>query len=409
MAALVMWLVAAVAAPEALADPQDGPHADLRITVTDKDVRFVVGMNLPFVDAAAPFVREAPDDLDPAEERAAWAALFGFIRDRSPVEIDGRRVEPVFERTSIERLDEDLVGLFPETGRAALTRFSMVIVYPAEQPPEKVRFTWGAFPPSSLGAALDRTAEGDGLPLMTINGLLTAGGRVTRFLLSSQEPTHEWQRDGLTMQQVMAPVPELSPGLTVTFPIVSGLAGFVGILTAIVFSTRERRWLTALILGLTLTAAFFSRDLAPVTIREEPVDSQQAAEVFAVLHENIYRAFDYSSEDDIFDALAMSVGGDLLHALYTQIRTGLIQAEHDGAMGRVTDLELLSTGLASRADDRYTIDAEWEVEGTVYHFGHSHAKRRRFSATFEVHSGDDGWRIAAATPRSAIDLRPSEL
>ena len=42
----------------AKADPQDGPHADLRISITDKDVRYVLGMNLNYFDAVAPTQRE---------------------------------------------------------------------------------------------------------------------------------------------------------------------------------------------------------------------------------------------------------------------------------------------------------------------------------------------------------------
>ncbi|MBD3320640.1 MAG: hypothetical protein GF350_06055, partial [Chitinivibrionales bacterium] len=45
----------------------------------------------------------------------------------------------------------------------------------------------------------------------------------------------------------------------------------------------------------------------------------EARALFASLHRNIYRAFDYSTESEIYDALSKSVDGDLLTGIYTEV------------------------------------------------------------------------------------------
>ncbi len=56
---------------------------------------------------------------------------------------------------------------------------------------------------------------------------------------------------------------------------------------------------------------------------------------------NVYRAFDYHSESDIYDALARSVHGDLLADLYLKIKQGLIMQEQGGAVARVQEVKVV--------------------------------------------------------------------
>ena len=60
------------------------------------------------------------------------------------------------------------------------------------------------------------------------------------------------------------------------------------------------------------------------------LDAEQALAVFRPLHANIYRAFDYDTESDVYDALERVVEGKLLDRLYDEIYTDLVLAD-DGA------------------------------------------------------------------------------
>jgi hypothetical protein len=74
---------------------------------------------------------------------------------------------------------------------------------------------------------------------------------------------------------------------------------------------------------------------APFGNKAELPDAAQARAVFEPLHANIYRAFDYSKEGDIYDALARSVEGEYLEQLYRQVYESLVMRDEGGAMSRV--------------------------------------------------------------------------
>src|ERR1039458_3758910 len=75
---------------------------------------------------------------------------------------------------------------------------------------------------------------------------------------------------------------------------------------------------------------------------------------------NVYRAFDYHSESDIYDALARSVQGDLLADLYLKIKQGLIMQEQGGAVAHVQEVKVVKIeeagkserGFAERSEER---------------------------------------------------------
>jgi hypothetical protein len=127
---------------------------------------------------------------------------------------------------------------------------------------------------------------------------------------------------------------------------------------------------------------------------------------------NVYRAFDYHSESDIYDALARSVHGDLLTDLYLQIKQGLIVQEQGGAVAHVQDVKVLKTDPATRkGGSGFAERVTWQVEGTVEHWGHIHTRVNEYSADFEIQPVDGSWKITAlnvsrqSLVRSAVILR----
>ena len=53
--------------------PQDGPHAEVDLTVEDRQIAFVVTANLAWLDELMEIPRELPDDLHPSETDVAVA------------------------------------------------------------------------------------------------------------------------------------------------------------------------------------------------------------------------------------------------------------------------------------------------------------------------------------------------
>jgi hypothetical protein len=127
---------------------------------------------------------------------------------------------------------------------------------------------------------------------------------------------------------------------------------------------------------------------------------------------NIYRAFDYHSETDIYDALARSVHGDLLADLYLKIKQGLIMQEQGGAVARVQEVKVLKTEPAEgKSKNGFAERVTWQVEGTVEHWGHIHTRINEYSADLKIEPADAAWKITAlnvarqSQVKSAVILR----
>jgi hypothetical protein len=134
--------------------------------------------------------------------------------------------------------------------------------------------------------------------------------------------------------------------------------------------------------------------LPPVTAISTSASSREM--VAEALLRNIYRAFDYHSESDIYDALARSVHGDLLADLYLKIKQGLIMQEQGGAVARVQEVKVIKTEpVAGKSKNGFAERVSWQVEGTVEHWGHIHTRVNEYSADLEIEPADGAWKIKA--------------
>jgi hypothetical protein len=127
---------------------------------------------------------------------------------------------------------------------------------------------------------------------------------------------------------------------------------------------------------------------------------------------NVYRAFDYHSESDIYDALSRSVHGDLLADLYLQIKQSLIMQEQGGAVALVQEVKVLKTEPAEgKSQNGFAERVTWQVEGTIEHWGHIHTRVNEYSADLEIQPADGSWKITAlkvvrqSQVKSAVILR----
>jgi hypothetical protein len=127
---------------------------------------------------------------------------------------------------------------------------------------------------------------------------------------------------------------------------------------------------------------------------------------------NVYRAFDYHNESDIYDALAQSVQGDLLAELYLKIRQSLIMEEQGGAVAQVKEVKFIGAQpLPGRSQNGFGERVTWQVEGTVEHWGHIHLRVNEYAADLEIEPAGDSWKITAlnvsrqSQVKSAVMLR----
>ena len=123
--------------------------------------------------------------------------------------------------------------------------------------------------------------------------------------------------------------------------------------------------------------------------------SKQIQAIATALLKNVYRAFDYKSDSDVYDALAQSVDGDLLRELYLQVKRSLVLSEQGGSQARVRKVEMLGTDVTASTATQFDCKCRWRVTGSVEHWGHVHTRENEYTATLTVQSTKDGWKITA--------------
>ena len=388
------------------AHPKPGAHADVRISIEPDGVRMDCLMNLLFVDQVVRSRRTSRDRVDPSEVEPLTTALneyFGATREVAVTDlfdrpnrllIDRVEVTPVIEATRVIEPEPETRPGFVTNPALLIPQVHIRVLYPSKSPPRSMSLQWGTFARDFV------RLEGDAAPFSDVEAILTAGPRFEVVLLTREEPEYTWHAPA-TEADHLAAVP-LPPSPTAPpptfFPAMAGLA-----LLLAGFSIRPQgrslRTMKAVCMATGAMAAGWAGwvRFAGVSTALRLSESETLA-IFRPLHENIYRAFDFTRDTDVFDALARSIDGPLLSTLHEQVYRSLVMQEEGGAVSRVRRLELNEARvLPDSPPDRVRIDATWIVEGVVYHWGHSHERRNEHRATFGLAPRPQGWRIIEAS------------
>jgi hypothetical protein len=125
------------------------------------------------------------------------------------------------------------------------------------------------------------------------------------------------------------------------------------------------------------------------------IDAEQSAVLVETLLKNVYRAFDFREEDDVYDKLALTVSGDLLADIYLQSRQSFAVQQAGGAQAKVQEVAI-QEAIATRRDDDglgYDVRAKWTAMGTVGHWGHTHNRQNLYDAVLTIEAVDGNWKI----------------
>ena len=396
--------------------PQDGPHVDLRFRVESEAFVAVLSMNLVFLDWMVEVPREDAERIDPNELAVLAPRLEAYFASQMPVEIDGVRVAPILEGLRLNDPDEVLLPLFPISGWRGLRKVEFSLRYPLKQPPDVVSVAWPAYPPDLLSVLPSK-------PPLVIAAEWSADGLRSQHTFTRAEPGFTWRRPvgGLESRLERVPAPPMPEPLVPAWGTLSLVVFAVGFTTAAIARRPPRVALgtgllaAAIVLVLRPTGPAF---LALGARAPRDLPDAEAAATFESLQANLYRAFDYEAEDAIYDALARSVSGSLLEETYLGVRRALVMEEEGGAMSRVVAVRPLRTSVESQGeialeDGRrvraFTVDATWQVDGRVTHWGHSHDRTNEYDGRFTVAAETAGWRIhdAEITRQERVDAGSS--
>jgi hypothetical protein len=127
------------------------------------------------------------------------------------------------------------------------------------------------------------------------------------------------------------------------------------------------------------------------------VPVEEGEKILHGLLRNLYRAFDFRDEEDVYDKLAITASGDLLADIYLQNRKSFKVKRAGGAQARVKEVEIQSVAVEGNKANSRALDlrSQWTAMGTVGHWGHIHTRKNQYEAIITVEPIDGAWKITA--------------
>jgi hypothetical protein len=128
--------------------------------------------------------------------------------------------------------------------------------------------------------------------------------------------------------------------------------------------------------------------------RRSEITDEQAKSVTGSLLRNVYVAFDFRAEEQVYDTLNQSVAGDLLTNTYLETKKSLELASQGGARVKVKAVEILEVVHEPVEDGQgFAARCRWNVSGAVGHWGHIHQRTNQYEARITVRPVDGAWKI----------------
>ena len=349
------------------------------VYLTDREIRHEILVPLLTFEKWLPIERSDPEFLEVEEQEAAREKIAEWFRVRNSVLIDGLPVKPVLNRLQFFGLDvNDFArNAAPRKVSAYQARIGIILSYPAKAPPMRVHMTWDTF---HQVAPFLRSI------------LFIHDAKPTEQYFLKDSPTWEWTREG---EVPLAPSFGISSfdseSATSDSRLKSMLwAGLicVTVFFAILYRVGRRdsfpRRAPILIGFFVFAIPFLAYEWDKSSSYPRPDDETLTAHA-SVLLQNVYRAYDYQSESDVYDALEHSVTGALLEELFLKIQSGLRMQEQGGAIARVEKVGVREmTPLKADQSDEAVVDCTWSVTGTVEHWGHVHTRENEYSAFMAI-------------------------
>ncbi len=328
------------------------------------------------------------DELEPLKQR-----IGEFLLTKNPVRIDGEALEPILDRTNYVKVALTGIQLVekPERLEQATAIVGVILTYLTEQIPQQVTVDWELF-----NEQIDRVPATAIDPAGPLASYVSPDARVltwTNFLKNYRMPTVDEVDVRGSLGELKIPVVTLA-----------GIAIGLGLLWQLSRRRRAQQPFRAVVIGLlaTIVASVIAWPYLSVTIKRPAaiagtLQDEQAQVLLQALLKNVYRAFDFREEQDVYDKLALSVSGDLLADIYLQNRKSFAVQKAGGAQAKVRDVTILGAS-AERLDEdglAYGIRGNWTATGTVGHWGHVHVRENLYDAELKVQAVDGKWKITA--------------
>ena len=314
-----------------------------------------------------------------------------FLLQKNPVLIDGQEIKPILDRTNFVKVSLQGIKLveIPERMEISTAIVGVIITYLTEGLPQEVTVDWELF--TEQIERVPATATDPAGPLPTF---LTPDDNVhtwKNFLKNYQLPTVQSVSVQGSLGEIRVPLGSVA-ALVLLLPL-------GGLLIRRLRRGESVKWMamSAVVLVVVGVASYPYTQLAvarPAAVAGD-LDDEQARALLQGLLKNVYRAFDFRDEEDVYDKLALTVEGDLLAELYLQNRRSFAIQQAGGAQAKIKAVDI-QQAQAQRLDSGslgYTIAGRWTALGSVGHWGHIHMRQNLYDAIVTVEAIDGQWKI----------------
>lgn len=340
------------------------------------------------------------DELEPLKQR-----IGEFFLTKNRTTIDGQAVRPILDRTNYVKVATTGIQLIEQPERLEISTaiVGVIITYLTDGIPENVAVDWELF--TDQIQQVPATATDPAGPLPTF---LTPDDNVhawTNHLKNYELPTVQEITIAGSLGQLRIPLASL---------LCLALLAPVG--WQVSKRARHGRPLpipiaaAAVLMVIGVLAFPYGRIsiTKPVAIAGD-LDQQQATALLGTLLKNVYRAFDFREEEDVYDKLALSVTGELLARLYLENRKSFAVKAAGGAQAKVKEVSIRSAS-AERLDGAplaYALRGQWTAMGTVGHWGHVHTRQNLYDAIVTIEAVDGAWKISELEVIEENRIEPS--
>jgi hypothetical protein len=304
-----------------------------------------------------------------------------FLREHQAVLIDGRSVEPELARVNfLERTLRTSRVIDPPLELDVYSAIlGVIFVYPTDGLPEFVTMDWDLWNERIQRVPVAAVDQAGGLP-----STLEPDWRVLEwrnFLKNPELPTlqvlalppHPLARWMLTLRWIL---------------LATALVAVVACARRVQRGGRGRAPALAIAsLAVLLTAGGFWWS------QSAQLSDARAEEIVSGLLHNVYRAFDFRGEEQIYDVMAQSAEGELLAQIYLETRRSLELANQGGARAKVKQVEMLDVAAEPAPEGSFVATASWNVAGSVGHWGHVHQRKNRYRAELSVAPVAGSWKL----------------
>lgn len=326
------------------------------------------------------------DEVEPLKKRAGE-----FFLEHSKVLIDGKQLRPILDRVNFVKYTMTRTFFLEQPERMPLNTamLGVIVTYLTKEMPQAVTVDWELFS--------DRIQK---VPTMAVDpagpfpSYVTPDDSVltwTNFLKTYQMPTvaavevdESFTSFKIPVGSVVCLIPLLPIALQISScrktgrPIAPHLGVAVCFIAGSIFLYPSLRVAVA----------------RPSVIVPKLTDAD-GKQLLQILLKNVYRAFDFREEEDVYDKLGLTVSGNLLEKIYLQNRESLVVQQAGGAKAKVKEVDVLNVLLKPIGDRSlaYAFESKWTALGTVGHWGHIHTRKNQYHAIVTVEAVDGAWKI----------------